>query len=59
MIKMADANESLDELMRRAAVERMVLNYYNNVLLDKGVITKDQHLQMQVSIASRNIPMER
>lgn len=56
---MEQSGKTLDELMRRAVVERMILNYYNNVLLDKGVITKDQHLQMQVSIASRNMPMER
>lgn len=34
-------------------VEKMWLNYYNNMLLEKGLITESQHRKMRVSINSR------
>ena len=48
-----DSKESLEEQMRRAAVEKMYLNYFNNTLLEQGVITPEQHRKMKLQIATR------
>ena len=49
-----------NEAKRRAAVEKMWLHYYNNVLLQKGLITETQHRKMQLQINSRkSAPLER
>lgn len=48
-----DGKESLNEQMRRAVVEKMYLNYFNNSLLEQGVITPEQHRKMKLQIASR------
>lgn len=48
-----DSKESLNEQMRRAAVERMWLNYFNNGLLEQGIITPEQHRKMAAQIATR------
>ena len=47
------------ESLRRAAVERMILNHYNNTLLEKGMITEKEHHLMQVQIQSRKAAPER
>ena len=47
------------ESLRRAAVERMILNHYNNALLQKGMITEKEHYLMQVQIQTRKTAPER
>jgi len=42
-----------NEAAKRNVIEKMWLNYYNNTLLEKGVITEAQHRKMRVSINSR------
>lgn len=44
---------SLNEQLRQAAVERMWLNYYNNTLLQQGLISADMHRKMKIQIATR------
>lgn len=44
---------SASEAEKRNVVEKMWLNYYNNMLLEKGLITESQHRKMRVSINSR------
>lgn len=48
-----DSKPTLNEQIRRAAVEKMWLNYFNNSLLEQGVITSEQHRKMKVQIATR------
>lgn len=48
-----DEKPSLNEQLRRAAVEKMWLNYFNNGLLDQGLITPEQHRKMAAQIATR------
>jgi len=42
-----------NEQQRRNVVEKMWLNYFNNGLLEKGMITPDQHRRMKVYISTR------
>ena len=48
-----DRKLSLNEQLRRAALEKMWLNYFNNGLLEQGLITPEQHRKMKVQIATR------
>lgn len=48
-----DRKATLNEQLRRAVVEKMYLNYFNNSLLEQGIITPDQHRRMKVQIAIR------
>lgn len=50
---MAQQQNMRNEERHRALVEKMWLNYYNNSLLEKGLITRDQHRRMKVLISSR------
>ena len=50
---MAQQLNLTNEQRRRAVVEKMWLSYFNNTLLEKGVITQDQHRKIQVRINSR------
>lgn len=43
----------INEARRRAVVEKMYLNYFNNGLLEQGIITPEQHRKMKVQIAAR------
>ena len=45
--------ESLNDQMRRAVVEKMYLNYFNNELMEQGMITPEEHQKMQAQIAAR------
>lgn len=45
----------LNEQLRKAAVERMWLNYYNNTLLEQGLISAEMHKKMKVQIATRKL----
>lgn len=42
-----------NEARRRAAVEKMWLNHFNNSLLEQGLITPEQHRKMKVYISTR------
>ena len=46
-------NDGINEAKRRAVVERTWLSYYNNVLLEKGLITPAQHHKMKIYINTR------
>ena len=48
-----DSKPSLNEQLRQAAVERMWLHYYNNTLLEQGLISEDMHRKMKTQIAAR------
>lgn len=48
-----DSKLSLNEQLRQAAVEKMWLNYFNNGLLEQGIITPEQHRKMKLQIATR------
>lgn len=50
---MAETGTPINEQKRRRVIEKMWLNYYNNTLLEKGLITETQHRRMQVRISSR------
>lgn len=42
-----------NEQQRRNVVEKMWLNYFNNGLLEKGMITPTQHRKMKLHISTR------
>lgn len=44
---------STSEAAKRNVVEKMWLNYFNNTLLEKGLITEAQYRKMRISINSR------
>lgn len=48
-----ESKPSLNEQLRRAAVEKMWLNFFNNGLLEQGIITPEQHRKMKLQIATR------
>ena len=41
------------EQQRRNVVEKMWLNYFNNGLLERGMITPTQHRKMKLHISTR------
>lgn len=45
--------QSINEARRRAVLERMWLNFYNNTLLEKGMISPEDHRRMKVYISTR------
>ena len=53
---MAEYTNEGNEVKRRYVVEKMWLNYFNNSLLEKGLITEDQHTKMKIQINSRKTP---
>lgn len=42
-----------NEQQRRNVVEKMWLNYFNNTLLEKGMISPEDHHRMKVYISTR------
>lgn len=50
---MADREDERNEALRRNVVEKMWLNYYNNELLSRGLITESMHRKMKVEISTR------
>lgn len=42
-----------DEQRRKNVVEKMWLNYFNNGLLEKGMITPEEHRKMKNYITTR------
>jgi len=51
--RMAVCTNGENEGKRRCVVEKMWLHYFNNSLLEKGLITKAQHRKMKIQINSR------
>jgi len=51
---MAAYSNEENERKRRCVVEKMWLNYFNDSLLEKGLITQTQHRKMKLQISSRN-----
>lgn len=43
----------LEERIKQAKVEKMWLNYFNNSLLEKGIITPEEHRRMEAQIVAR------
>lgn len=52
---MAACNSEENEAKRRCVVEKMWLNYFNNSLLERGLITETQHRKMKTQINSRKV----
>ena len=52
---MADCTNEENEAKKRCIVEKMWLNYFNNTLLEKGLITESQHRKMKIQIHSRKV----
>ena len=50
---MTDREQERNEALRRNAVEKMWLNYYNNELLAQGLITESMHRKMKLEISTR------
>lgn len=53
MIAVSEHSAEANEAARRAVVEKMWLNHFNNILLEKGLITEVQHRKMKIQISSR------
>lgn len=53
MEEQQQSQAAVNEARRRAVVEKMWLNYFNNGLLEKGLITPDQHQKMEMQIKTR------
>ncbi len=47
-----DGNEMRNEELRRNVVEKMWLYYYNDALLEQGLITESMHRKMTVQIST-------
>ena len=50
---MADRKDHSNEELRRNVVEKMWLNYYNNELLARGLISESMHRKMKLEISMR------
>ena len=50
---MAEKNTMSNEQRRRNVVEKMWLNYYNDQLLARKLITPEQYKKMQAQISSK------
>ena len=50
---MTEKNTMSNAQRRHWIVEKMWLNFYNNYLLEQGIITESQHKKMQTIISSR------
>ena len=50
---MADRKEHSNEELRRNAVEKMWLHYFNNGLLEQGLISESMHRKMKLEISMR------
>lgn len=43
----------LRQQIQSADMERLYLNYFNNYLLKEGLLTPDEHREMQIRIVQR------
>ena len=50
---MVDRDKGKNEELRRNVVEKMWLNYYNNELLARGLISESMHRKMKLEISMR------
>lgn len=50
---MADRETLTNEQKRQSVVEKMWLHYFNNQLLEKGMISEDMYRKMKIKINSR------
>ena len=50
---MAACTNEENEAKKRYVIEKMWLNYFNNSLLEKGLITEAQYRKMKTQINSR------
>ena len=50
---MTDREKERNEARRRNVVEKMWLNYYNNELLARGLISESMHRKMKLEISMR------
>lgn len=50
---MEDRDQGRNEELRRNVVEKMWLNYYNNELLARGLISESMYRKMKVEISMR------
>ena len=50
---------TMTERQRISVLEKLWLNYYNDTLYEKGVITEDERNRMRVQIKTRSDAMER
>ena len=50
---MAECTNEENEVKKRYVIERMWLNYFNDSLLEKGLITESQYRKMKIQINSR------
>lgn len=48
-----ERKQSLNHQILNADVERLYLHYFNNHLLDKGLLTAEEHRKMQMRIVQR------
>jgi len=56
---MADKEALSNEQKRRNVVEKMWLNYFNDQLYERGMITDTQHRQMKIQISGRRPSIQR
>ena len=49
----------MTEQKKRSIMEQLWLDYYNDTLYEKGVITEDERNKMRIKIMSRARQMER
>lgn len=49
----------MTEQKKRSIMEQLWLDYYNDTLYEKGVITEDERNKMRIKIKSRARQMER
>lgn len=49
----------MTEQKKRSIMEQLWLDYYNDTLYEKGVITEDERNKMRIMIKSRARQMER
>lgn len=56
---MADKEPLSNEQKRRNVVEKMWLNYFNDQLHERGMITDAQHRQMKTQINGRKSSLQR
>ena len=50
---MAECSNEEKEVKKRCVVEKMWLNYFNDSLLEKELITESQYRKMKIQINSR------
>ena len=47
--------QDVDEQKKKAIMEQLWLTYFNDTLLEKGVITEEQHNKMRVMVQNRTM----